>query len=187
MNKIGCQICLDLMPLVKDGIASKESCEAVAEHIKSCGDCRAVYDEGMIKESAQLDDQVVMKKIQKQLLLGTVGIILLGAVLGMALSGSMGVFYNILIMPVIGAAGYLGLGRKSYMGVIGLFIFSGTWIFIREVIDGALAYDTPYSILIMAVVTAGIYTVLFVLGICISFLLKYAFKKEGYKGNRKSK
>ena len=33
MNKISCDICMDLIPLVKDGIASQESCNAVKNHI----------------------------------------------------------------------------------------------------------------------------------------------------------
>lgn len=185
MSKIGCQVCLDLIPLVKDGIASKESCDMVEAHIKSCESCRAVYED-IVKEEVHLDDQAMVKKIQKQLFLGAVGIMFLGAVLGMALSGSMNMFYNILIMPALGGIGYLALGKKSYMGIISLFLFSGGWIFIREVISGSLAYDTLYGILSMAAIGAGAYTFLFILGLLISFLLKYAFKRENHKIDRRN-
>ena len=40
MNKIDCEICMDLIPLVKDGIASEESYKAVEEHVKECETCR---------------------------------------------------------------------------------------------------------------------------------------------------
>ena len=43
MNEITCDICKDLIPLVKDGIASEDSAKAVARHIKTCDECRAVY------------------------------------------------------------------------------------------------------------------------------------------------
>ena len=42
MNKISCEICKDLIPLVKDGIASEDSVAAVEEHIKECENCKAL-------------------------------------------------------------------------------------------------------------------------------------------------
>jgi len=40
VNKITCDMCKDLMPLVKDGIASEDSRLAVTEHLKECEDCK---------------------------------------------------------------------------------------------------------------------------------------------------
>ena len=44
MNKISCDICKDLLPLVKDGIASEDSVQAVKEHLKECETCRNLYE-----------------------------------------------------------------------------------------------------------------------------------------------
>ncbi len=46
MNKLSCEICMDLIPLVRDGAASEESREAVEAHIAECPDCRAFYRQG---------------------------------------------------------------------------------------------------------------------------------------------
>ena len=48
MDKISCDICMDLIPLVKDGIASEDSCDAVTKHISKCEKCKVEFDE--IKE-----------------------------------------------------------------------------------------------------------------------------------------
>ena len=39
MNTISCDICMDLIPLVRDGIASAGSAAAVEEHLKTCPAC----------------------------------------------------------------------------------------------------------------------------------------------------
>ena len=45
MDKISCDICMDLIPLVKDGIASEDSCDAVTKHISKCEKCKVEFDE----------------------------------------------------------------------------------------------------------------------------------------------
>lgn len=43
MNEITCGLCMDLIPLVRDGIASGESRDAVERHVQSCAACRKLY------------------------------------------------------------------------------------------------------------------------------------------------
>ena len=43
MKEITCDICMDLMPLVQDGIASEDSRNAVEEHVKRCEQCAVHY------------------------------------------------------------------------------------------------------------------------------------------------
>ncbi len=45
MTKITCDICMDLMPLVQDGVASEDSENAVKKHISECESCKKIYDE----------------------------------------------------------------------------------------------------------------------------------------------
>ena len=44
MIEITCDMCMDLMPLVQDGIASEDSRTAVLAHLENCGDCRAMFE-----------------------------------------------------------------------------------------------------------------------------------------------
>ena len=60
MNKISCDICLDLIPLVEDDIASEDSRIAVIEHIKECESCRSYYS-GKNLSIPEMDDERVIK------------------------------------------------------------------------------------------------------------------------------
>ena len=64
MNKISCDMCMDLMPLVQDGVASADSIAAVEQHIENCPACKALF-EGQIPIPS--DSHRLIKKIQKQL------------------------------------------------------------------------------------------------------------------------
>ena len=39
MTKITCEICMDLMPLVQDRLASPDSVDAVQHHLEQCPAC----------------------------------------------------------------------------------------------------------------------------------------------------
>jgi predicted anti-sigma-YlaC factor YlaD len=43
MIEISCQVCLDLIPLVKDNVASEDSKKLVLEHIRQCEACKDEY------------------------------------------------------------------------------------------------------------------------------------------------
>ena len=42
---MNCEIIKDLLPLYVDGICSKETEQAVREHLKTCDACRTVYED----------------------------------------------------------------------------------------------------------------------------------------------
>ena len=54
MDKISCDICMDLIPLVKDGIASEDSCDAVKKHISKCEKCKVEFD--VIEEKNKINN-----------------------------------------------------------------------------------------------------------------------------------
>ncbi len=177
MNQISCDVCKDLMPLVKDGIASEDSCALVMAHISTCKHCSVDFGGEMVENTA-MDDVIVLNKIKKQLMLFILSIIFLGALIGMVLSDGMGMFYNALIMPAIGGFGYMLLRKKSYFVPLGLFLFAFVWVSIREIIKGFLAYATIVDLLIMSSWWAGIFAAFSVVGVLIAGLLYYAFQKE---------
>lgn len=178
MNKISCNIFLDLIPLVNDNIASEDSRMAVTKHMKECESCRAFYD-GENFEEPKMNDNLIVSKIKRQLYFASLIIIVFGAILGVALTEGIGMFYNILIMPTIGAIGYFALSKKSYYVPITLFIFIYIWLLIKYIAEGIFSYTLPISAMIMPAYWALMYSGLCVLGIVIGFLLKIAFRKEG--------
>lgn len=178
MNQISCNVCKDLMPLVRDGIASEDSVTLVTEHIAACPSCAAAFG-GNVEPPMEMDDAVVLGKIKKQLTLFLLSLIFVGALIGMLLSDGMGMFYNALIMPAIGGFGYTLLKRKAYHVPLGLFLFSFIWVFIREILKGFLAYSTLFNLVTISAWWSGIFAVFSAFGVLIAELLYYAFKKEG--------
>ncbi len=172
MNKISCDMCLDLIPLVNDQVASEASKKAVLGHIKECESCREFYEIEDVEEWKMNDNRVIMK-IRKQLYVAAIIAIVFGTILGTVLTDSMGLFYNILIMPAIGVIGYFVVPKEPYYVPAGLFVFIYIWLFIKYIVEGTALSGA----LIMPLFWAFIYAGLCYIGVIIVFLLKIAFGK----------
>lgn len=181
MNKISCDTCLDLIPLVKDGVASEDSKKLLEDHMETCETCKEIY-ESFNQQEIAMDEKDVLGKIKKQILMVSIGVIVIASMVGLALSETMGMFYNILIMPAVGLISYLALEEKSYSVPGVLFIFSYIWIFIKYIGEGMLGEGLIAGVFITPIYWSVIYSLLCGLGVIIGFLLKYAFGKEkGYE------
>ena len=175
---ITCDIILDLIPLVKDNVASSDSRELVLEHIKTCEGCRLSFetdsDNYLLRTQEQLDDKRILASIKKSIYIMGIAFLILGSIIGFFISSSSGLPYNFILMPVIGCVGYMVLKNKWYFAPLGVFCVSYLWFFIKYAMengfDGGIALSNPlfYSIL---------FTVLVLIGAVIAKLLKYAFGK----------
>lgn len=94
MNNISCEMCMDLIPLVWDGVASDDSRKAVEDHVKTCDVCREVWKSGEIpKANEEKALAKAMKSLQKISALMFGFIVLLGICLcEMVMQGSSMVF-----------------------------------------------------------------------------------------------
>lgn len=171
MNRISCDICLDLMPLVWDEVASEDSKAAVFAHIETCESCRAAFEK---QQTLPLpDDKKVLQKIRNQLAGGAVVIMVLGALLGVSFSESQNLFYNILIMPAVGALGTLVSGKRGLltpllpMAILFLQKFAA-------IVHGA----EPYESLATAFYWSLMYGAFCLVGALAVMLFKFAFGKE---------
>ena len=171
--KITCDMCIDLMPLVLDGLASEDSRNAVMEHIASCENCRAMFD-GQALPQIQ-DDKGVLLTIKSQLRMAGLFVLILGAAVGAMLTNSQNVFYNFMIMPVLGCLGYVVMRKKWYFMLPLIFITSFVSTFFVCLLSEKCGFET-------AVMSAGmyslIYTALSCVGIVIGALLHFALMKD---------
>lgn len=119
-----------------------------------------------------------MSKRKSYIYYVAISIIFLGAILGVALTDGMGMFYNILIMPTIGIIGYFTFSKKAYYLPLGLFVFIYIWLFIKLIVEGFFTYGSFLAAMLNPAYWALIYSGLCALGIIIGFLLKIAFRKE---------
>lgn len=179
MVEITCDICMDLMPLVKDQVASEDSHMAVNEHLKTCSSCSTLYQNESVLVK-KMDDHRVLEQIRKKIYLGALTVAVLGALVGLALTENAGIFYNILIMPTIGLIAYFALKKKWYYVPISLFMLTYVWLLITYTSQGMFSDDTTpiLSAILLPANWALIYSGLAMLGVIIGLLLKIAFSKE---------
>ena len=169
MTDITCQMCMDLMPLVRDGIASDDSTAVVRRHLQHCPDCLAAFD-GELPVS---DGSRAMAGVRRQLqLLGAMGL-MFGIFFGLSLTGGSHLFYNILIMPMIGALGYSLFRWHSLYKVPALLLVTHLLTNGLSLVRGVEHLD-PASL----VLWTALYALFACLGALIAGLLHFALRKE---------
>lgn len=175
MNKISCEICMDLIPLIQDGAASRDTQEAVAAHTAQCPACHALLTQGAAVP--EINDGRVLRTLRRSLATGALIFIVLGIVLGVGLSDSQAVFYNILIMPAIGALSYVAMRKSAFITLIGLFACTYLLPLLQLKLSGQWVAGTTDGLFFWAL----IYCTLCALGTIIAALLHFAFRKDGKK------
>ena len=170
MTQLSCEICMDLMPLVKDGVASEDSRAAVLAHIAGCPSCAALYG---TDESEKPDRDRLWKKLSVSLhrFLGLV--MVFGIFFGLSLTAGSDMFYNSILMPVIGALGYVIFRWKAVYWVPMLMALTNT---VGCLIEFARGTDSVE--LISVFWWTAIYCLFVWLGIVIAWLLHFAHRKE---------
>ncbi|MEG0895422.1 MAG: zf-HC2 domain-containing protein [Oscillospiraceae bacterium] len=179
MSKISCDVCIDLIPLVKDAVASDDSANLVKEHIETCENCKEIYNE-IPDKNISMDNKIVISKIKKKTYMGIAVIAIILAFWGVGLTNTQNVFYNSIVMPLVGALSYIVLRKKTYIAAFAVIAFSYVQIVV-SMIFGRLEYETVmdfYAVFISPLFWIMIYIGLFLVGVIISALLCYAFKKE---------
>ena len=116
--------------------------------------------------------------MRKQIFIIAMAMILMGIFIGVGLTESAGMFYNVLIMPTIGIIGYFALRQKAYYLLIMIFGIAYIWHFIKYMMEGMLTRAEWGTVIVAPSFWALIYSGLCALGILIGFLLYIAFRKE---------
>lgn len=177
MTKIDCEICMDLMPLVKDGIASEESCKFVEEHVKKCEICRELYNDNQDSSKISINKNHIWKQVQKSWNGFFLALLCVGIVFGISLTNQADMFYNSLIMPVAGACGYLVFQKRAVYKVPILLLVLYSIMNVLQFFAGGDVLDS-YSLIMWV----GIYSIFAVLGIGIAGLFHYArHAKKSYR------
>ncbi len=170
MNEISCDICMDLIPLVKDGIASEDSQRAVELHIKDCETCRALFGGEM---PPVVNAEKVFVKVKRQTQMLAVMLMMFGIFFGLSLTGGSDIFYNVLIMPVIGALGYCIFRWKALYGVPVLLLIINAVTNLLGMLRNVETLDL-YSMFMWTF----LYSIFVWLGVVIGGLLHFAFRRD---------
>ena len=180
MIDISCDTCMDLIPLVRDGLASHDSEELVRHHLAHCAHCRKAYGDEAIPVQVPETDRKVVRKLKRNLLFFALTAVLLGISLGLMMMDGMNMFYNALIMPLIGGLGYVVLRNRCWYAPVTVCACSFVW----EMLHTALTMQTQSLLRVLQVslaqggLMALIYTFFCLIGTAIAWLLTYALSKE---------
>ena len=166
MNKISCGICMDLIPLVRDGVAGEESRKAVEQHTASCAACAAFYHE---EKLPAVDVEKSLGRLRRSLQLSFTMLMMFGIFFGLSLTMSGELFYNAVIMPLIGALGYLIFRRKAFVNVPILLLITHCATNLIGAVRGVEHLDL-YSLLLWT----AIYSLLAGLGTLATGLIHFA-------------
>lgn len=176
MDQISCNVCLDLIPLVQDGAASLDSEELVRGHAAECAACRSVLEQSQPCTVLFPDDKKVLRRINRAFLRAGMAVILSAAVFGASQALSFGIFYNIIIMPLVGVFGSFLLGKRWYFLPIGILALTPLLSMLFELFGSD--WDTILGQFPGLLIFALIYALLVLVGIAISALFRFAFRKE---------
>lgn len=168
MIKFSCDMCIDLMPLVQDGVASDDSRNAVLEHLQECPDCRALY-EGVIPKPSNTKE--LLNKVQRRVQTFLTMVMMFGIFYGLMLTAGNGIFMNVIIMPIIGGIGYYLFRWKALYIVPAL-------LFVTHIITNALGLGGEVLDPMGLFMWTAIYCGVALIGFVIAALLHFVFKKE---------
>ena len=170
MIKITCDVCMDLMPLVQDNVASADSVSIVKHHLESCSECRAMF-EGQIP--APSDSKQIIKKIQRKIHTFLSMVLMFGVFFGLSLTARSELFLNSLIMPVLGCIGYYLFRWKA------LYI-TPILLLVTHLITNTfgLIYNSQYLDIASLFMWTAIYSVFSMIGTIIVGLIHFALRKE---------
>lgn len=180
-HDLPCDICRDLLPLVRDGVASEASRRAVEEHVAHCEACRELWGEEAPPPPLHRDR--VLGRIRRRLYAWQGAMTAAGLILGMVLANTGQAGYNILLLPVLGAvAQWLSPRRARWLPLLvwGLIAAVTLWSN-ADYLLGRLAEGDWYNffaILGLSILYGLLLGALCALGTLAAALFRYALRKE---------
>jgi hypothetical protein len=147
--KTSCDVILDLIPLVKDNVASEDSIELVLEHLKSCEKCKLEFESYALPIRTEFDEERVVSSIKKKLFFGMSALLLIGGTSGMVLNNNTSSNLITIIIAVLSIAfvgtmifksnlkGDRGVSRffmGKAIGTIVIFTILGIYLLLKYVL-----------------------------------------------------
>ena len=179
---ISCEVCRDLMPLVRDGVASADSEALVRAHTERCGGCRTMLESETPPEHSMPDDARVLRRLRWRLLAQSVLFALVGVLGALWLTSRAGDVYLAWWLPLVGAACYYVLRRRCWLVPAAAAAFVLLYFFIPNM--QSLQWGSVVLYASMALAVAGPLAI----GCAIAGLLHFAFgnrKEEKYADGKK--
>lgn len=180
-HDLPCDICRDLLPLVRDGVASEASRRAVEEHVAHCEACRELWGEEAPPPPLHRDR--VLGRIRRRLYAWQGAMTAAGLILGMVLANTGQAGYNILLLPVLGAvAQWLSPRRARWLPLLvwGMITAVTLWSNAGYLLGRLAEWDwyNFFAILGLSILYGLLLGALCALGTLAAALFRYALRKE---------
>lgn len=187
-TKISCAVCRDLMPLVRDGVASPESEALVQAHMAVCPACRALWqgaDEPTTPEPLAPDDGKILQRLRRRYSTHLLLLAFAGIAAGIALGYTGRSNWVILFLPLVWSIltyRDTGMGKPLLLFTLGLVVL--------DTIVKQLAFLESFSLgnfLFNLASGCVLYAALGGIGWLIGWLLHYARTAKEESANDKDK
>ena len=187
-TKIPCAVCHDLMPLVRDGVASPESEALVQAHMAVCPACRALWqgaDDPATPEQSTPNDGKILQRLRRRYSMHLLLLAFVGIAAGIALGYTGRSNWVILFLPLVwGVLTYrdTGMGKPLILFTLGLVVL--------DTIVKQLAFLEAFSLgnfLFNLASGCILYVALGGMGWLIGWLLHYARTAREESANDKDK
>ena len=175
MNDYSCEIIKDLIPLVVDGVASKDSVEIVIKHTENCEACAKLFSGANFTDTGLNRFFVIFRR---KLRILVVLIMFTGIFIGVSCGiedGGVHILANVVLMPVIGILAYVVFRWKALLFVpvflFFIFVFMNTLV---SLYNSFASYDFK-----MVIMLSLVFSAIAVIGTVIADLLHFEFGKDG--------
>lgn len=180
-----CSIVRDLLPLYVEDMVNPETAAFVQAHLAECAECQAELDTlkggGELTAIETMEKKPIsgmkeakpfkrmMKRMNRQFYMLSYSLIIFFVFLGFSWTAGENLMYNSLLMPIVGVFGYSIFRWKAIIKMPILLLIIDMFVCVFKLVDLDL-----YSAFVWTV----IYSIFVFIGIAISFLLHFAFRKE---------
>lgn len=178
-----CKIISDLLPLYAEDMVCEETTEFIKNHLSECESCKNDFEafqngddlKEVFKEEtkSEVEDIKPFKKIMKKMNIQVHSISYLLIVFfiffGFLSMDSANVFYNSLIMPIVGVFGYIIFRFKAFYKLPILLLAINIFACLFNLADVEFIDIFFWTAIFTAFVFAGI---------LIAFLIHFALRKE---------
>ena len=184
-EKYECSIVKDLLPLYVEDMVSAETARYVSEHLKGCPVCKAELAKSERRDDLTTEDverrsppskedgtnpfKKAMKRARRRFESVAYAALVFLIFLGFGWTVGENLFYNSVIMPIVGIFGYYVFQWRAIYKIPILLLLIDLLVFLFQPIEIGLTDTLAWTF---------IYSVFTVIGMVVAFLLHCAFKKE---------
>ena len=175
MSAYDCDLYMDLMPLVRDGVGSNSTRRALEEHMALCQECRTLFAQQPKTDPIESEARETLDRIRKMWFRGTMIVMILGIGVSICVTSFRGMTaLNFALMPMVGVAAYIGLRSKGWwvpLGVLGVSFLGmlGRYALAGELVSAEACVNT--------LLLAGYYGFLCAFGLLLAQLCHFVFER----------